>query len=77
MQPDGRVHFTHVQYAHNRTLEVSKPAPPPPGPVQFILGLFVQPGDITRQRELVDVRELTTVDTEEEWDREETRVPPQ
>jgi hypothetical protein len=77
VQPDGKVHFTHVQYAHNRTLEVSNPAPPPPGPVQFILGLFVQPADITRQRELVDVRELTTVDTEEEWDREETRVPPQ
>lgn len=76
VQPGGKVHFTHVQYAHNRTLQLSKPAPAPVGPVQFIMGLFVRPGDITTQRELVDVRELITVDTEEDWDEKETRVPP-
>lgn len=75
VQPDGRVHFTHVQYT---TLKKPGRLPEPQmeGPIQLIKGLFVRPEDTITQRETIDVSRLITIDTEEEAIREETRVPP-
>ena len=76
VQPDGRVHFTHVLYT-TLTKPGRLPEPQMVGPVQLIKGFLVRPEDTTTERQTIDVSRLITIDTHEDAIREDTRVPPQ